>query len=413
MIYYIKNVFLNFNYKKFVLIGIFISMISIGCKDFVQSVEPPINSVNDDQLNSEDQMNFVITGVKGEMATLLGQLQVNSGGLSDELVFDRNIIGATYPSYDELETGKILFNNYNVEVTFSSLSRLRLMADTLVVRIGKVTFKDTSLRKKGLFAGNLYGGLARYYLGSYFGLEQEKGGATISSSKFIPSNELYKLSIEKFKNALIYAKNDWERKLVNSLIARVYLIDGQYSEAETSAKKGLQIGDESFVSLYSSTSPNDWLYAAGNGRTQFALDNRFKTYVDSDPKEVSRILFDEILGNDGKTKFLRQQRYPEDKTSLPVITWQENELMLAECYIRRSESGSALSAINNVRSSHTLDIRNATNIDSIYIERDKELYCTGNRLIDQRRFNKWHLQQLTWKYLPIPQTERTRNPNLK
>ena len=144
MIYYIKNVFLNFDYKNFVLIGIFISMISIGCKDFVQSVEPPINSVNDDQLNSEDQMNFVITGVKGEMATLLGQLQVNSGGLSDELVFDRNIIGATYPSYDELETGKILFNNYNVEVTFSSLSRLRLMADTLVVRIGKVTFKDTS-----------------------------------------------------------------------------------------------------------------------------------------------------------------------------------------------------------------------------------------------------------------------------
>lgn len=414
-IFNIKKVTIN-SFLSVALIALIVAVAAFttsGCKDFVQSVESPINSLDDNQLNSEDHINFLITGVRGEMANTIGQLQVNSGGISDELVFDRRIQGATYPTYGEFETGDILYNNSNSENSFSSLSRLRLMADTLVTRINKMTFKDSLLRNKGLFTGYLYGGLARYYMGAYFGLEQEKGGATISSSPFIPSKDLFSAAITKLNSAATYAATIWDKRVINSLIARIHLMNGDYAAAESAAANGLQQGDEDMVSLYSTTTPTEWFYAAGNGRIQFALDNRFKAYVDADPKEASRIMFDKVTGSDGSTEFIRQQRYPQDNSSLPAISWQENELMLAECLVRKNEQGNAITHINKVRSSHTLDERSSTNLDSIYIERDKELYCTGNRLLDQRRFNRWHLPTGTWKYMPIPQSERSRNPNLK
>jgi hypothetical protein len=92
---------------------------------------------------------------------------------------------------------------------------------------------------------------------------------------------------------------------------------------------------------------------------------------------------------------------------------QENELILAEIAIREGQAAPALARINAVRSSHGLDAMPSATLDSIYVERDKELFCTGMRLIDQRRFNKWHLAQGTWKFLPISSSERETNKNLQ
>jgi len=119
------------------------------------------------------------------------------------------------------------------------------------------------------------------------------------------------------------------------------------------------------------------------------------------------------LGNDETTVYHYQVKYPEDKSPIPFITWQENELVQAEVLVRNNQNAEALIHINNVRASHGLSVRTETAIDSIYIERDKELFCTGNRIIDQRRFDKWHLAAGTWKFLPITQRERNANPNLQ
>ncbi len=48
-------------------------------------------------------------------------------------------------------------------------------------------------------------------------------------------------------------------------------------------------------------------------------------------------------------------------------------------------------------------------------ERDKELFCQGQRLIDQNRFPdllSWHIiGEGTWHYLPVPFEEELSNPN--
>ena len=94
------------------------------------------------------------------------------------------------------------------------------------------------------------------------------------------------------------------------------------------------------------------------------------------------------------------------------MTWQENNLMLAELALRGQATGDALALVNEVRASHSIANLASVDLDVIYVERDKELFCTGSRLPDERRFNKWHLGSGTWQYFPITIDEINSNHNL-
>jgi hypothetical protein len=94
---------------------------------------------------------------------------------------------------------------------------------------------------------------------------------------------------------------------------------------------------------------------------------------------------------------------------------------LAETAARNGDNAGALVNVNNVRTFHGLAARTVTNTDSIYIERDKQLFAQGSRVIDQRRFNRWHTTTPSaagavavgaWRFLPIGLPERNVNQNL-
>ena len=117
------------------------------------------------------------------------------------------------------------------------------------------------------------------------------------------------------------------------------------------------------------------------------------------------------------TPYMRyyQTKYPDSDSPITVISWQENHLMLAELALEgQSVSVSALDAVNTVRAAH--GISNLDNMDfSVLLhERDKELFCQGQRIIDQNRHSdilNWHLGESTWQLLPIPFEEELANPN--
>ena len=162
------------------------SVVYYGCSDFVQNVDPPIDSVDDDALNSESQLNFVITGVRIEYQNCYSQLSCLSGALSDELKFDRDVESATYPTYDEIDRGVINLNNQSVTDAMVQVGKLRFAADTLIERVKKMEIKDTTLRNLAFFTGYFYGAVARYFWAAYFGLEPTRGCGVINSSSFIP-----------------------------------------------------------------------------------------------------------------------------------------------------------------------------------------------------------------------------------
>jgi hypothetical protein len=297
-----------------------------------------------------------------------------------------------------------------VDGAYNPLGELRFFSDDLVRRVGAITVPDAALQKRALFTGYLYGGIARYLYAAYFGLNPTDGGGVIDNGPFVPSTQMYDLALEKLQQALTNAATDAERRIVNSLVARIHLVRGNFAAARTAATAGMVSGDAALQGKFNAQSTNFYWQQAGLGRPQFVADARFLAYVTADPKEKSRIDLRPITGT-GNVVFQRQGKYATESTPIDFMSWQENALMLAELDVRDNNAAAALPRVNAVRASHQLDPLAAIDLDGIYLERDKELFVTGVRLLDQRRFNRFHLAAGKWQFLPITDDERNINPN--
>lgn len=394
-------------YAAYTVVTVMLLLFGAACEDAVLDVEPPIDSVEDERLNREDQVPFLVTGVQAKFAQTYDQITMFAGGLSDELVFDRSVPGATYPTYAELDNGNITLSNASVSETMLILGQLRLLADTLVTRVDRIAFTDPDSRGNALYNGYFYGAIARYLWGAYFGLEPERGGGVINAGPFIPSADMYAQALDLLDLAVQSAPTEYDERAALSLKARIHLLEGRYTEADAAARGGLKEGDVPLGALYSTDLPNGWHYGAGAGRTQFVVDDRYVSYLITDPDEEVRI----PLVQKTQTRF-RQDKYPELDSPLPFVTWQEMVLIQAEAALRDGQTGPALNLVNTVRQSHGLEDLEDITLEGLLVEREKEMFCMGIRLLDQRRTGDWHLPEGTWKYLPITQRERDSNPNL-
>lgn len=387
-----------------------------SCEDYATNVDPLIDKVDDQLLTSESQVEFLTNGVRTRFASTQDQLMVMVCLLSDEFFFDGNLPGASWPQYSEIDLGDITIDNSSVGNMALQLGELRFFADDLIRRVGEISFSNIDLRESALFEGNLYGGIARYFYATYIGLNSDQGGGVINNGPFIPSDEMYALAIEKLKTAMSHTEDSYQQRVTNSLLARSYLFKGDYANALTYAQAGMAAGDDPFQGLHSVEAANYFWIQAGRGRTQGGADFRFHDYIETDPKEASRVVIEEAIGNDDSTVYYRQAKYPVEESPVTFMSWQENELMLAELELRAGNSAGALIRINNIRASHGIDPLAAVDMRDLIVERDKELCFTGIRLPDQRRFDgeyqTWHLATGLWKYLPITDRERNINPNL-
>ncbi len=382
-----------------------------ACDEFATSVDPLIDQVEDDRLTSEDQVNFLINGVHTEFTDVVEQIELISGLLADELIFDQRVPNATFPTFDNIDDGEILLTDNTVDGCFNALGQVRFFADNLIERIGNINFDDEALENKAYFYGYFYGGVARLFYAGYFGVDETTPGGVIDAGPFIPSDDMYDLAVAKFTTALTYA-DAYQTKVVNTLMARIYLNQNDYTNAATYAAAGLVDGDDPYQAKYTVEDPNWWWTQGGRGRSQVVLDFRFKDYVDDDATEAARVFLDPIEGSDG-TIFYRQGKYLYENSPIDFVNWQENNLILAECALNGATTAeTALDYVNAVRTSHSIADLTTVDMDVLMEERDKELMCTGSRLPDQHRWDIWHLAAGKYQYLPIPESERNANPNI-
>lgn len=421
-----------------------------SCTDYVTNIKSPIDDTVDDSLYSPEDLPILTNGIKALWVVVWDETSIFAGGLSDELEFTNDISGATYTTYRQLDLGEygvLLTNNNSTGAIMDELGRLRLHADTLIERINKRMVFDpandqhTEWKREALYTANFYGAMARYIWASYWSLEpNDGGGGVINCGPYIPAATMYTDAIAKLDEALKYA-DEAEAAITNSFKARIYLLQGKYSEASAAAELGMADGAEDFAALYNKSENNYWYYWAGPGRTQFHAADRFADYTVEDPLEENRIPLYTIrsktkhiwtedvtiggitykAGDTTYRYYFQQYKYNEMAAPLPFLTWQENTLMKAEIAIRNSDNPTGLGLINEVRASHGLVALTADDVtskyagnylDLIYVERDKELCFTGMRLIDERRFpGKWHLSATAWHFFPISYEERKINPN--
>jgi len=387
-----------------------------ACDSFVDDIEPPVDLVSSDSLSQVGHLPFLITGVQQRFATAYGSTVVLSEGLSDAYRFAYETSGATFPTYIEIDEGNIPLDNNSVDGLYQDVNELRFLADDLIDRATNgIEFREGApvTQEEALYQGNLYAGIARYFLATYFGLNPLHGGATIDSGPFIPSSELYNQAIANFQAALSNVDDDsYEARVVNSLLARTYLYAGNTAQAGAAAAEGLVEGDPDFSALYSPQTNNPVWIAAGRGRTQYAVAPRFVGNDQTPTEEYETVdcTDDLVYCEDGQETltYSRQAEYLTDSSPIPFITWQETNLIRAEALLN-SDNDQALSLVNAAQDGDDLD---SLDQDALIEIRDQVLFSRGARLVDQRRFDLWHLGPESWQYLPITQTERNANPNI-
>jgi hypothetical protein len=397
--------------KKFynIILLCIVSTVFFSCSDWVDNIDPLVTQTEDKNLQNEKQLPFLINGVETSFAYTTGQLLVCADGLSDAFVFEQSVPNATYPQFDEIDRGEIQLDNSSCDNILAPLGELRFYSDDLVRRTTEISVSSTELKNRALFTGYFYGGYARYYYGVYFGITPTRGGGTINAGPFIPSDQMLEDAIAKFKAALPYAADEAQTRIVNSVIARAYLYKGDYVNAALFAAGGMKQGDTPFLALHNAMQDNYWWEQAGALRAQFTVDFRFPDFIKADPNEANRIKLAPVEGVDGVTYYY-QVISPEDVSPQVCMSWQENNLMLAELALRGNSAGAPLTLVNEVRASHNIDPLAQVEMSGLIVERDKELLTQGARLPDERRFGIWHLPADRWQYLPITLIERNANP---
>lgn len=392
-----------------------LALSATGCDSFVQNIEDPIDTVDEARLNREDQLPYLITGVLQRFATTYGQLTTLTGGLSDELIFDRRVPNATFPTFNEIDRGDIQLDNNSVDGALTDLGQLRFLADNLADRLKVINAEqpevnDPAVRANAGFTAYLMGGVARYFYGAYFGLEPARGGGTINNGPFIPSDQLYTLAIGKLDTALTYAATgSYEARLANTMRAKVFVAAGRYAQAGAAAAAGLRSGDAPFLSRYSTESTNFFYSNAGRGRTQFAVA---PAYVQRSQAGETRIPIESVNRQGTPTGFFRQTKFGAQESPIRLASWQENELIRAEAELRAGNAVGATARVNAVRAAASLAPIATLTLATIEQERQAELFGEGIRLIDQRRFGTFHLGAGAWQFLPLTQGERNANPNI-
>ncbi len=431
-----------------------------ACDQLVEDVDDPIDTAADEELNTADQADFLISGVQGRFASTHDRTGLFASMLSDQFIFGGS--GATFPTFQQLDAADIVLDNNSVDGSLIQLGEYRFLADDLLRRIdiidglspeegGWPEGEADPERMRALFNAEFHSGLARYFWATFFGISEQEGGGVISELEspespdrgdFIPSDEMYAKAVDRLENNALPLAGDYldggdseyDSRVIHTILARIHLFQGNLDAAEEYAENGLQEGDAPFQALFldrTGDGANQWFDAGGPGRVQTVADTRFfegEDYLDGD-LEAPESARTPLVFNTTFNYFLtgeeidgyRQGLYNERGAPIDFATWQENELILAEIELRNG-TGDPAQRVNDVRASHGLDALADVDLDVLFTERDKELFTQGQRLIDQRRITEegidvdeethgWHRAPDAWWYLPITLGERNDNPN--
>ena len=443
---------------KKIYIPLYLLLIFSGCESFVENTSSSISYVTDEEINDPANIPFLINGVLNDYSSAHTYVSLWADLLSDALVNDGKVQGSTDVRGEYLDNGSYDPTVGTYAPPYQAIAKVWRSANSLKLRLDLMDGDESSERLDTTL--HIYTKHFHVtYLVRIMVTDQtilDDGGATLNESAFLPSGELYSMAVAYFDSAMVYA-DDHQEKIIHSLLGRQYLYEGNYSAAAQHALLGLQQSDESFNALPGEEDPwpNWYWYEAGSNRTRYTLASRFKHFLGEDfedtngngvwdstetftdcatngadvgqgngmydgplePEEIVRLPLSVAAMTPGQS-YSRyfQMKYPFANSPVSIIDWKETHLILAELALRgESVNVTAIDAINAVRSSHGLQSLASVDYEVLLHERDKELFCQGQRFIDQNRFSdvlNWHLPDSeTWHYLPVPFEEVLNNPN--
>ena len=318
-------------------------------------------------------------------------------------------------------TGGSCPNNRNATSLgfYTPMQQAQFQLDDLFERVSKFTDAEVPNRQRMLAEARAYSGYAHLILGETMCEMALDGGPKMTSQ------EVWAVAESRFSEAITIATalgtGADPVSLKNMAIAgraRTRLMMGKLAEAAADAR----LVPATFVrnAEYTNTSQ-----ARENRMFNMTVTNRFISVTPAyqnltvngaaDPRVPA--VNANVLGQDGATPYWRQTKITAVNSPLPIASYKESQLILAEASTDQTEK---LAALNRVRALYSIAPLTGTVTDDIIIEeRRRGLFSEGPRYTDMLR-KKLPFQTGTNRKgqtysdltcIPLPDVETQNNPN--
>ena len=408
------------------LLALPLLVLTLGACDSLLDVNVP-GAVDAEELRNPQLAGSLLVAALGEVECATAHYVDGTAILADEYIVSAfwrnfNIWGArlaeletwTGPCQSGLGASNLGF--------YVALSRARFMTDDAFQRIDAFAEGELSINKNASLATlAAYSGYAHTMLGEGFCEMAIDGGPLMTRA------QVFEAALEKFRTAEQLAQSAGDASIQNmSLVgqARILLNLGRATEAAAAARRVPQ----GFVrnATFSTTDPRRHNRVAVNSHRNLftSVSPRFRDLT-IDGNQDSRVgaIDTGRTGHDNLTPLFLQTKYPDFDSPIPLASWREAQLIVAEAELGQS----AVDRINTLRDYHGLPRWEPTDVNDsqailaqVIEERRRELFLEGHRLNDKLRFGIPFPTGANHKgepygpvtCLPLPRIERDSNPNI-
>ena len=387
-----------------------------ACSDIVTVTNP--GPIADAALTTPDAVPGFVTGMSGDLSNALDELVRITGIASDELAH-----GGSYTGEGLWYRGIIKPEDINSQ--WALMQRARWVAESGIERI-KALPGYTYDTDPAAARANLLAGFANRLLGENVCRAVFDGGPATSDSAHFQRAQAY------FTEAIRIAQS----KNVIDVLTAAY--GGRASVRAslgdwTGAVADAQQVPASFVynALFSTNSTREAnsLVQETYVRREFTVFGTQWAQVFNDPRVPWDTIYTSTAkttdqkGQDGKTNFFRQRKYPDLGSDIPLVKGTEMLMLRAEAALRNGDIAGAFTLINQQRAQYKLAaLVPPTDLTAAWQTLEKEygavMWLEARRLWQLRRWSAdtgpAHSSFLAGRAscIPISQEEQQSNPNL-
>jgi starch-binding outer membrane protein, SusD/RagB family len=405
------------------LIGIWAAALPACSLDDALEVEAP-SQVPADLLDAPEHAALLVNGAIGDFECAFNGYIVNGGMLTDELD-DATFTVARWPVHQRSVSpsdGIYATSSCAGIGVYTPVSTARWSADNVLAKLDAWTDAEVPDRQSLIATAAAYSGYSHLLLAEGFCT------IAIDLSAELTPQEVFTRAEAKFTRAIEAAQaagNDDILNMARVGRARARLNLGQLAEAAADAR----LVPEGFVkvataSITEQRRRNRVAEENRSGVARVSVDSAFfGLTVGGQPETRVRVADGGRFAVDAETRLLVQQKYAEPSTAIPIASWDEAQLIIAE-----AEGGAeAVAAINRLRDNADLPAYGGGSAAEITAqvreERRRELFLESHRLGDVRRWSLSLPPAAGTPYpkggnygdrqcLPLPDVERLANPNI-
>ena len=300
---------------------------------------------------------------------------------------------------------------------YTPMQQARFQLDDLFERASSFTDADVPNRQRMLTEARAYAGYAYLILG------ETMCDMTVDNGPKMTSQEVWTIAEQRFTEAITLATALGDASLKNMAIAgraRARLDMGKLTDAAADARL-VPAGFVRNVEFSTSTQTREnrvYNLTVANLNVSVAPPYQDLT-VDGQPDPRVKVQNMNRLGSDNVTPFWRQLKYTSNTSPMPIASYAEAQLILAEA---SSDQAEKLAALNRVRAlTNIAPLTGEVTDDIIIEERRRQLFSEGQRYVDMLRKNLPFQSGTNRKgqtysdltCIPLPDVETQNNPNLK